>query len=165
MFKLRFSYDFNRYFQNAAPFFERVKKKGENPAYLRELREMHSSNVEGIPLHSRGSATVTPVYRVVVYCDVCELPVGEQVLHGESREVQVEKTGEMQSGEYKRSVEKGDEAVLKNLQKFFDLKKSFKPQCPTCGRWAALEHGKCFDDDVALCAGCAGVLKKFGEER
>ncbi|MBI4406856.1 hypothetical protein HY571_02995 [Candidatus Micrarchaeota archaeon] len=163
MFKMRFSYGFNRFVQNNAPLFERVKKKGESPGYLYRLSGVQSSNVNGVALGLHGLTTFTPLYAVTMYCDVCELPVREEVIHGKTREIGIGEFKELESEEFKRSLEKGDAGFICVVEKFVDLKKSFKSQCSTCGRWTAQEHSQCFDQNLGLCAYCADVLKKFGE--
>ncbi len=148
------------------PAFEKVKAKGENPGYNYKFIDFHSSNISGIPLHFNGWTVVTPIYKTTLYCDVCELPVQETKMHGKTRELHVDKFLELASDEKsKQELERSDQVVFKELNKYVNFNSVYKLQCGRCGRWIGkgTSHGECLDEVYGVCKYCANTMRKILE--
>lgn len=165
MFKMRYAQLFDAYLPGTnIPAFERVKNRGDNPEFNYEFVDFKTANVAGIPLHVNGWTTLTPVYHVTVYCDVCELPVQRVKMHGVTREVNVDKHLELQREEkLKKELEKLDRTVFSDLKREIPLETLYKLQCSRCGRWVAKgqQHNECVDGVYGICKYCANTMAEI----
>ncbi len=165
MFKMKYAQLFDAYLPRTdIPAFERLKTKGDNPEYNYEFIDFASSNINGVPLHCNGWTVLTPVYRVTLYCDACELPVHSFKMHGATREVHVDKYLELKQNEKLRTeLEKLDRTVLGELKREVELNNFYKLQCARCGRWIAKgnQHEECFDETHGICKYCGNTLREI----
>ncbi len=160
------------------PAFARVRARGAPPAVVPRVVGYSFASFGGIPVITKGHATVTYHYKVELQCDVCGRKIADNHVYlGKPGEVPRTEAERMMAAlkRVRQSVAAGreaewparDEETVKNLAREINVARHFRFQCPKCGRWVGRgrEHASCADERWGFCRFCGGTMERLFEKQ